>query len=120
MLHVMPMSITQMTDIRNLILRLFKKLWKFFQIIIVNKAKVIEMSNKQLRDEETTPSHNCFKKLTEDFIEKYILDLPEFGQFLTAKDPIELYKALQNEYPVVTHDDIMRDENSLNDTVERN
>jgi hypothetical protein len=34
--------------------------------IIANKAKVIEMLNKQLRDEETTPPHNCFKKLTED------------------------------------------------------
>jgi hypothetical protein len=75
------------------------------------------MLNKQLRDEETTPSHNCFKKLTEDYIEKYILDLPEFGQFITAKDPIGLYKALQNKYLVATHDDIMRAENALNDTV---
>jgi hypothetical protein len=75
------------------------------------------MLNKQLRDEETTRSHNCFKNLTEDYIEKYILDLPEFGQFITAKDPTGLYKALQNKYLVATHDDITRAENALNDTV---
>jgi hypothetical protein len=85
--------------------------------IIANKAKVIEMLHKQLRDEETTPSHNCFKKLTEEYIEKYILDLPEFGQFITAKDPIGLYKALQNKYLVATHDDIARAQNALNETV---
>jgi hypothetical protein len=81
--------------------------------IIANKAKVIEMLNKQLKDEETTPSHNCFKKLTEEYIEKYILDLPEFDQFISAKDPIGLYNALQNKYLVATHDDITRAENAL-------
>jgi hypothetical protein len=85
--------------------------------IIANKAKVIEILNKQLRDEQITPSHNCFKKLTEEYIEKYILDLTEFGQFITAKDPIGLYKALQNKYLVATHDDITRAENALNETV---
>jgi hypothetical protein len=35
--------------------------------IIENNVKVIEMLNKQLRDEETTPSHNCF------ILRKYLL-----------------------------------------------
>jgi hypothetical protein len=66
--------------------------------IIANKAKVIET-------------------LTEEYIEKYILDLLEYGQFITVKDPIELYNALQNKYLVAAHDDITRAENALNVTV---
>jgi hypothetical protein len=52
------------------------------------------------------------EKLTEDYIEKYILDLPKFGQFITAKDPIGLYDALQNKYLVATHDGITSREGS--------
>jgi hypothetical protein len=81
--------------------------------ILSNHLKTQESLTKQLREEEIIPSAGCFKKLF-DSVDNSILQLPDFARYVTAKNPIDLYRALKEKFLIATNTDITSAENSLN------
>jgi hypothetical protein len=81
--------------------------------IMSNHMKAQESLIKQLREEEIIPSAGCFKKLL-DSIDNSILQLPDFARYVTPKNPIDLYRALNEKFLIATNTDITSAENTLN------
>jgi hypothetical protein len=78
--------------------------------ILSNHMKTQESLTKQLREEETIPSTGYFKKLLNS-IDNSILQLPDFARYVTAKNPIELYRALKEKFLIANSTDITSAEN---------
>jgi hypothetical protein len=75
--------------------------------ILSNHLKTQESLTKHLREEGIIPSAECFKKLL-DSIDNSILQLPDFARYVTAKNPIDLYRALKEKFLIATNTDIKR------------
>jgi hypothetical protein len=74
---------------------------------------------KQLREVETIPSAGCFKKLL-DSIDNSILQLPDFASYVTAKNSIDLYRALKEKFIIASNTGITSAENALNAVMQEN
>jgi hypothetical protein len=72
-----------------------------------------ESLTKQLREEQTISSAGCIKSLL-DTIDNSILQLPDFARYVTAKNPIDLYRSLKEKFLIATNTDITSTENALN------